>query len=258
MLSLERQQEIISYMKNKNIVTVCELSKRFFISETTIRRDLEKLEKQHLIKRTYGGAIFLNGLNNDIPLLLRQNENNNSKEEIAHAASRFIKDGMTVFMDSSSSVIKLIPYFADKKGITIVTNALRTAVKLSNYSDLTLYCPSGKIYKKSVSLTGESVCDFFSRFYADIVFFSCRGLSLRQGITDSTYEEAKIKRQMLINAKTKVLLCDSTKLHQIYFSQICTVDTVDYILLDSNAPDESVETLKAARPSIFRGNYQVK
>jgi DeoR/GlpR family transcriptional regulator of sugar metabolism len=251
MLTLERQKEILSYMKQKNAVNVSELSKRFFISEATIRRDLEKLDKQNLVKRTYGGAILLDGLSSDTPLLLRENENNSPKEQIAHSAAQFIKDGITVFMDSSSTVAKLIPHFENKSGITIVTNALKTAAKLSEYNDLTLYCTGGKIRNESVSMIGATARDFYSRYYADIVFFSCRGLSPQKGITDATDEESEIKQQMLKTAKTKILLCDSTKLNKVYFSLICPVNAVDYIILDNNANEDFMNTLKSTGANII-------
>jgi DeoR/GlpR family transcriptional regulator of sugar metabolism len=246
MLTIERQEEILTYMKQKNNVTVSELSNRFFMSEATIRRDLEKLEKLNLVKKTYGGAVLLGGLNSDTPLLLRETENNSFKEQIAHVSSQFIKDGITVFMDSSSTVAELIPYFADKRGVTIVTNALKTAVKLSEYNDLTLYCTGGKIRNKSVSVIGAAARNFYSQYYADIVFFSCRGLSTKEGITDSTDEDTEIKQQMLKTAKTKILLCDSTKLNRVYFSYICPVNAVDYIVLDSKASEESINALKSS------------
>jgi DeoR/GlpR family transcriptional regulator of sugar metabolism len=169
-------------MMQKNSVTVNELSEHFYISETTIRRDLEKLEKLNLVKRTYGGAILLDGLSNDAPLLMRENENSPTKAQIARIASQFIEDGITIFMDSSSTVAKLIPFFEGKSGVTVVTNALKTAVKLNEYNDIDVYCTGGKIRKKSFSLIGATAIDFYSQYYADIMFFSCRGLSFQQGI----------------------------------------------------------------------------
>lgn len=239
-------------MTLKNSVTVSELSQHFYISETTIRRDLEKLEKLNLVKRTYGGALFLNGLNNDTPLLMRENENNTPKEQIARLASRFIEDGITIFMDSSSTVAKLIPFFEGKSGITVVTNALKTAVKLNEYNDLDVYCTGGKIRKKSVSLIGSTALDFYSEYYADITFFSCRGLSFQKGVTEASDEESVVKKQMLKTSKTKILLCDSTKLDKVYFSLICQANDVDYIILDNEADQSQVDGLMSSGARIIR------
>lgn len=249
---MERQEEILSYMKQKNSVTVSELSKHFYISETTIRRDLEKMEKLNLVKRTYGGAIFLNGLNSDVPLMLRETENNSPKEQIARVASRFIGDGITVFMDSSSTVAKLVPFFEGKSGITVVTNALKTAVKLSEYNDIDVYCTGGRIRKKSVSSIGATALDFYSRYYADVVFFSCRGLSADKGITDATDEESLVKQQMLKTSQTKILLCDSTKLDKVYFSLICKLNEVDAVVLDNEADEKYVESLAASGVNVVQ------
>lgn len=72
MFTIERQKEIMTLLKNKKSITVGELSQKFFIGKATIRRDLNKLEKMGLLKKTYGGAVLLEGLDMEIPLFIRE------------------------------------------------------------------------------------------------------------------------------------------------------------------------------------------
>jgi DeoR family fructose operon transcriptional repressor len=83
------------------------------------------------------------------------------------------------------------------------------------------------------------------------MFFSCRGLSFQKGITEASDEESVVKKQMLKTSKTKVLLCDSTKLDKVYFSLICHVSDVDYIVLDNNADESQIDNLRGSGAHII-------
>jgi DeoR/GlpR family transcriptional regulator of sugar metabolism len=253
MLTLERRKEILEYMKSKNAVTVSDLSSHFFISEATIRRDLEKMSKQGLIKRTYGGAVLLDGLNSDLPLMLREGESTKFKDQIAAAAAPFIQNGSTVFLDSSSTVSRLVPYFAGLSGVTVVTNAPKTAALLCEYRNLEVYCAGGKLRGNSCSVVGSTAYSFFAGCYADIAFISCRGICVDKGITDTSLEDAEIKRQMLQTARTKVLLCDSSKFGKEFFSLVCTVSSLDYVITNRGCDNNMINAISAAGPTVISG-----
>lgn len=56
MLALERRNLILEKLQEEKRVVVNELSQQFGVSEETIRRDLEKLEKEGLATKSYGGV----------------------------------------------------------------------------------------------------------------------------------------------------------------------------------------------------------
>ena len=104
MLPLERQEKILEILSKRKAITVDELCSELYSSGATIRRDLAALESNRLIHRTHGGAVFIDGTANDFPLTLRESKNMLLKERIAAKALPLIHDGMTLFMDSSSTV----------------------------------------------------------------------------------------------------------------------------------------------------------
>ncbi len=115
LLPLERRQQILDLIKKRKSITVAHLSKTFYVSEATIRRDLNKLEKENLIKRSYGGAVLVDGLNAEIPLSVRVSEQKSAKDIIGKLASQLVKDGDIIIVDSSSTTLKMIPYLASKQ-----------------------------------------------------------------------------------------------------------------------------------------------
>lgn len=246
MLSVERREEILKLMRQRKTVSVDYLSGRFFVSAATIRRDLDRLSRENLVKRTYGGAVLLDGGSSDIPLPLREGENIGAKERIAAQAVKLIGDGNTVFLDSSTTVSKLVPYLADFSGLTVVTNALKVALRLGEYNRIRVYCAGGLVRENSISIVGVSARDYLSTFNADIAFFSCRGLSFEKGITEASRDEAEIKRQMLRGAAKKVLLCDSSKVGSTFFSTVCPLSDIDILISDAGFDAGQLEMLDHA------------
>ena len=135
-MNTDRERSILKILVHDKKVTVKDLSTRLFTSEPSIRRDLVSLERQHLLKRIYGGAILDD---NDvsrqrIPFLLRELEQSQEKVTIAKKAASLVGDGAVVFLDASSSAFNLIPFLALKENITVITNGIRALMKLCEYN----------------------------------------------------------------------------------------------------------------------------
>lgn len=246
MLSVERREAILKLMQQKRTVSVESLSERFFVSEATIRRDLERMAKENLIKRTYGGAVLLDGSSSDIPLPLREGENAGPKERLAAEAAGLLRSGNTVFLDSSSTVSRLVPRLSALSGLTVVTNALKTALKLGEYRGARVYCTGGLVRDNSISVVGTAARDFLATYHADFLFFSCRGFSFDTGVTEASEEEAGIKRQMIRSAATRVLLCDKSKMGHTYFATICGLEDIDVLITDADFPPAEQARLSQA------------
>lgn len=244
MFAIERQQAILNMLKSKKSVAVSELSKLFFIGEASIRRDLEKLEKKGLLKRTYGGAVLLEGLDSEIPFAVREAEQKNAKQIIGHAAANLVKDGDIVIMDSSSTVLKMAPYLKGKSNLTVITNGARTAVELGEMLHIKVYCTGGVLRENSLSYIGEFARSCIERFNADILFFSCRAVSIEKGLSDISMDEAELRRLMMANCKKIVLLCDSSKFDKVSFCKICGFEKIDCIITEKKPSDQWIEFLK--------------
>lgn len=232
MLGLERQQEILGLLREVHSVTVEELCKKFYASGATIRRDLDRLEKSGLIRRTYGGAVLLEGNAVESPYLLRESENLEAKLAMAAAAARLIKNGDTLFLDSSSTVMQLCRHLSGFDGITVITNGIKTAMLLAETAKTTVYIAGGQLRKNSRSVVGVAAKEFFDPFYADIAFLSCHGLDPEYGLTEAHEEESQIKRLLIQKSRTTVLLCDSTKVGQRFFSRTCGLDAIGTLVTD--------------------------
>ena len=138
MLSNERHRQIISYLEQKNTVTVQELTDILYASSSTIRRDLSELEAQGFVKRIHGGAVLTAGSTFDTPASLRRTQQLAEKQRIAELASQFLKPSSTYFFDSSSTASILATRLSDYPDVKIATNGvailsnMQSTDKLSN------------------------------------------------------------------------------------------------------------------------------
>lgn len=233
MLSYERRNEIKKLLKDEHSVSVEQLAKRFFVSESTIRRDLDKISDDGMIRRTYGGAVMLDNLSNDLPMMLREHENTDAKNEIARKAVKYISDGATIILDTSSTVTAMIPFLNQFEGLTVVTNGIKTCYLLNSYSKITTFCTGGRLREHNMSLVGITACQRFNEINVDIAFISCRGLSAEKGVTEASEEEAQIKKAIINAASKTILLCDKTKLDKVYMNHVCAIDKLHTIICDT-------------------------
>lgn len=238
MLPLERQGKILEILAEKKVATVDELCAMLYSSGATIRRDLSILSANRLIHRTHGGAMHLESGGGEFPLTVRESENMLLKEIIAAKALPLIKDGMTVFMDSSSTVSALAAKLNGFNNLRVVTNGIKTCSILSEKDGVEVYCTGGKLRDNAKALGGETALGNIENFNADISLLSCRGITPNGGISDTNESDATIKRAFISHSEKVVLMCDSSKFGKKYFCKICDIGDLWQIISDKEIPKE--------------------
>lgn len=256
MFTLERQNEIMELLKKTKTASVHELSQRFFTSEASIRRDLTRLEHRGLIKRTYGGAILIEGSNIEIPLDVRERNERNAKTEIAKMAASLIQNQDTIFLDSSSTTKQITHFLQDKNNLTVITNGIRIITELSEYDNVTVYGIGGKLRRHSLSMVGGQAESFVNNFLASKFFFSCTGLSLLQGAMDYSDSEAEVRKQIMKCCGQKILLADHSKFAQSAFYKICGFEMIDVLITDRQPPAEWEEYLNKCGVRLLCANAE--
>lgn len=241
MFEEERHNKILNIINIKKSVKVYELSEALYVSNATVRRDLAKMEKAGVIKRSHGGAVLFDSSNAESAISVRELENIKEKKKIAELAISFISSNSVIFMDSSSTAGMVIPYLSQFKYLTVITNGLKNALLLSEKTEAKIYMPGGVVSTRSNSLLGSDTLDYLSNLNAGLAIFSCSGLTPNNGITDASFEQSKLKRALIRNSKVRVLLCDSSKFGGIYMCRTCGFEELDYVLTDKKPQAEFTE-----------------
>lgn len=229
MYPIERRKAILEILEQRTSASVEELSKLLYIGSATIRRDLDKMAKEGIINRTHGGAVKMITEIVETPYDMRAGENSSVKERIAEFASEMVKDGTALFLDSSSTVVKMVRHLSLKKNIKVVTNGVNTSAELAK-NGMNAVCTGGIITGASGSFTGGEACRSASRYNADWFFYSCHGYTADCGATESSEEVACVKEIMAKGARKKVLLVSQNKIGK---TALCKHSFVaDFIITD--------------------------
>lgn len=231
MFNIERQNEILSVLEKSGSISVNELSRLLYVSPPTVRRDLDSLEHQGRVIRTHGGVVLRETAEREIPLIWREEQNNISKRKIAEKAVKYIKNGDVIFLDASSTVSYLIDLFRDFEDLIVITNSPKSSMRLGA-ANIKNYCTGGLLLNHSVAYVGSEAEKFVGNFNADVFFFSSRGYTENGNITDSSAEEASIKKAMMKNTERSFYLCDSSKLDKKYMYNICHTSDVEQIITE--------------------------
>lgn len=239
MLAVERRNKIEQLINENKSVLVVELAKLFDVTTETIRGDLEKLERQGVLVRTYGGATLLDNSEIELAITERDTVNYEGKQRIGKYAADIIKDGETIFLDASTSAWHLARYLKAKRGITVITNAEKVVNELSSCDHIHVVCVGGVLTPKNMSYIGRvAEHTIKENYYANKCFFSCRGVTLGRGLVDSSEGEAEIKKAMLSCSESSIFLCDKNKIGKIGVPRIASLDDIDVFITDAKLTDE--------------------
>ncbi|MBM7582949.1 DeoR family transcriptional regulator of aga operon/DeoR family myo-inositol catabolism operon transcriptional repressor [Caldicoprobacter guelmensis] len=248
MLVDERRNKIKEIVLKEKSVRVADLVRWFNVSEETIRRDLSKLEKEGLVKKTYGGAILAEELQSAMlfipPVQQRKVQFYQEKDIIGRRAAEMIFDGSTVILDAGSTTWSISKYISSCEGITVVTNSIDIAQELSKDDKVEVIVVGGKLIKKSMSLVGPQAEKAFRSYNADIVFLGVSGISLNKGFTSSDIYEAEIKRTMMFAAQKRVIVADHSKFERQGLITFADFKEIDAVVTSSLVDRELLKAIK--------------
>ena len=232
MLAIERRNRILEKLQKDKRVVVSELSRLYQVSEETIRRDLEKLENDGLVIKSYGGAVLNEHSIFDLPFNIRKNQMIVEKQRIASMIADMVRDGEAIMLDASSTAVYIAKGLKDKKNLTLITNSMEIVIELLDMSDWRVLSTGGVSREGSFALVGTQTNRMLQSYHADKAIISCKGLDMAAGLTDSDELLADNKRTMLENAKERILAIDSSKFGATAFMTVGRLKDITTIVTD--------------------------
>ena len=232
MLAVERRNMILEKLQDERKVVVSELSALFDVSEETIRRDLDKLDRQGLAIKSYGGAVLNENSALDMPFNVRKNRNIKGKQEIADLIGSLVKEDEHIIVDPSTTAVAIVKALKTRKKLTVITSSIEVLIELSDVSGWDIICTGGVLRENYLTLVGSRAADMISSFYADKAIISCKGIDLNKGVTDANEALSQVKQAMLRSAKQRIVAADHTKFGNVAFSRICELYAVGMVVTD--------------------------
>jgi len=248
MIPEERRQKISDYIKAEKTVSINQISKKFNISEITVRRDLDKLSKQGAINKVYGGATLGILYPKESSLFKRMQENVEVKKRIASEAFKRISEkSTTIAMIAGSTTLELVKLLEQRGNINVVTvsphilNAL-CDLKRQNKFNGEIMCTGG-IWRNDPDdlFVGTHAINFFDNVRIEVSFLGLLAIDLKGGFMCNSTFEAELIRKIVSSSETVIGIGDHTKFGRTAFAQIGPIDLLDEIITDSKL-DERIFT----------------
>jgi len=243
MLAEERRQKIIELINQNNIVKVNELSEKLNVTTETIRSDLDKLEKQDVLKRTHGGAVAVDN-QQELSFNIRKDKNKKEKKEIAKKAVSLINDGDTVFLDASSSAFYLAEEILNLQNITVITNSNTIVTELAKNEGITVISTGGMLRRNSLSFVGPLTNTNIKNYNANKAFLSCKGVSVKHGATEVNELESETKKNMVEKSEEVYILAKVTSVNEVGLSQFASIEEINKVITSDEIPEDLLESFK--------------
>ncbi len=238
MFALERQKKILEFLNVDGVVSVNRLSVELGVTEETIRRDLEKLEKQEALRRTHGGAIPIEGGTYEISLEKRKHINVEAKQRLAKEAVKYVAAGDTIFLDASTTTFFMAKELKNHRNVTVITNSFRVVAELSGCEHVKVISVGG-VLSNNQSFVGSLAEKIIEKnFVASKIFFSSKGITADGGVLESNEAESGIKTKMLANSSEKYYLCDKSKMGGVGFIKLAPIECLDFIITNTEPSEE--------------------
>lgn len=243
-LPAERRKRIQDAVLSGGIVKVTELSEKMGVSELTIRRDLDNLERQGVLQRTHGGAVSNRRLRVE-PLYTQKGQLNvKEKEAIGRAAAEYVQENDTLLINSGSTTARILPHLPSN--IRVITSNVGGVAEhpLEGVSVVLL----GGVYREqSRSVVGSMTGGILREVYGSKTFIGVDGVSATHGLTTPIYEEAEVGRMMIERSHGPVIVvADHTKLGVVSNFVTCSISQIHMLITDSGFPERFRAELEQA------------
>lgn len=240
MFGIERLQMIRELIIEQKSVEVTTLSKDLGVSEVTIRRDLDKLEKEGLVIKTYGGAILLeelpgSGKEEQSTQTVNQKQSDSIVDGIAEMAGKTVDDNDTVFIDGSELGLALAANLKDHKDLIIVTNNLEIAIYIHRETEHKVVMIGGEVDEETGDVTDY---DQLMDLLVEKAFVSVDGIELTVGYTADDKQRMRLFKVLKSVSREMIVMTKSDAFYKRGLVRVAPIETISTVITDVKIPDE--------------------
>jgi len=243
-----RRERMLAEIKDREFVRVAELSRRFGVSEMTVRGDLDSLAAKGKVHRVRGGAIPRLTARHEQPFEDSVSSFAAEKVAIGQTAAALIEHGETVLIDvgtTAAATARAIAARTELADVVVFTNGLKTALELEPAAPrVTVVVLGGTLRPLQHSLVDPLATLILDQISVKTVFLGCSGVDPVGGITNINLPEAEIKKRMLSVATRRVVVADGSKLGRVEVARLCGIDDVDMVITGRSADPSVVEAMR--------------
>ena len=246
MLAAERRGVILRALRSGGAVRVADLAADLDVSEMTVRRDLDTLDAQDLLRKVHGGAVGRHNRGDEPRSAVKAGRQQSEKSAIAAAAAETVEDGMTIAIGAGTTTTELARRLRARSSITVVTNSIGIFEELTDPgahgADAPLVYLSGGVRTPSDALVGPVADAAIASFRVDATYLGVHGFDPDAGLTSPNIAEAQTNRTLIGIGGRLIVLADHSKYREVGACVFASLDRVQTLITDDglNAADRAV------------------
>ncbi len=247
---LLRRQKIVELVQSRGFASIESLAEKFSVTPQTIRRDINDLTDEGLLRRYHGGAGLSSSVEN-VAYTARKVMCRNEKIRIAAMVAQHIPNNASLFIDIGTTSEEAARALLDHSGLRVITNNLNVASILCQRDDFEIIVTGGVVRCKDSGLIGESAIDFIGQFKADFGILSISGIDAEGTLLDFDYKEIRVDRAIIAHSKKVFLVADHTKFGRDAMVRLCNVSDIDALFTDRTPSPDFVKMLTQANVALY-------
>jgi DeoR family transcriptional regulator of aga operon len=253
----QRFHSILAGLQEHGAVAVDDLSGQLSVSVVTIRRDLDLLEQQGLLRRTHGGAVsieplFYEPFKKDRSFQAQVERLANEKRRIGRAAAALINPGDTIAITPGTTTAEIIRGLPLNSRITVVTNTVNIAMELSKRKDVNVFVTGGHLHGDWFSLVGPSAIRSLENMLIQTMFIGADGIDAQWGLSCLSSDEAELNSTVAAHSRRHIAVVDHTKFGVVTNWRICEMSLIQKLITDTGATDEMIAPFQKLGIEVIR------
>jgi DeoR family glycerol-3-phosphate regulon repressor len=233
----ERQEQIVEELRIAGKVDVETMTARFGVTAQTVRRDLQELCDRGVALRTHGGARRIastSGIGYEERRLFRRTE----KEKVGQIAAGLVPNNCSIILNIGTTTEQVARALTGHQGLMVVSNNINVIQIFRNSQLRDLVLVGGGVRQSDGAIVGSEAVEFISKYKVDYAVIGASSIDTDGSILDFDSREVAVARTILKNARTRILVADSSKFDCNAPVRICDLAEIDYVIVDSDPPDE--------------------
>ena len=246
----DRQRQILDLARSHGFVSIESLSQRFSVTTQTVRRDINQLCRQTLLRRYHGGAGLPSSVEN-LAYTTRQVLCLEEKRRIAHTLAGHIPDRASLFINIGTTTEEVARALMKHQGLRIITNNLNVASIMSSNPDFEVIVAGGVVRARDRGVVGEATVDLIGQFKVDFGIIGISGIDYDGTLLDFDYREVRVAQAIMDNSNQVLLAADHSKFGRSALVRMAHLSQIDALFTDRPPPAEMREVLAAAELVVF-------
>ena len=237
-----RQQSILERAREQGYVSIDELAQAFTVTPQTIRRDINQLADQGLLRRTHGGAASVGSSIQNTAYAMRAGLMRDEKQRIAEAIAAQIPDHASLFINIGTTTEAIARALLNHSGLKVITNNLHVAALLSAKADFEVLLAGGTV-RSDGGVVGQAAVDFIRQFKVDYALVGISGIDEDGSLLDFDYQEVRVSQAIIANARKVILAADSSKFGRNAMIRLGPISLIDCLVTDQQPVPALVQLL---------------